>query len=269
MGSSVIFKGTRGPVQVSSEIIVDPQTGNATRTIWEGSQLAIYGKLAQLQLGNKNVRIEVSHDGPKWQLTSTSQTVENTGEELPVDQWTLHTEAHNPSIWAFPAIRAWVNTSGNQGAKQIIEDTVKDGGTALTGSALNNGDLRGSSVGIGTLIWEELLSGVTGYEEGVHVVRRERVISPEYPIQLPVYDFMEIWSDAQISGLIASSGPLYNSLRFSIPTVSILPTTASPKNTIQGWKLRAQNSEFQGNKISQIHEWTLFNWSNLFYYSRA
>lgn len=239
---SAVFRGTALQL-VRSNPVTDPVYGNATEIEYHGREAEI---LAALETFRSTCRCRVdSSQAPLFKLFVTFPNEYGSSDETPIDTWEVSTEPVQRSVWSHPLIDTEMNAAADPADyKTKVESAVND----------NTVDL--SAYTYAPMLVKELRRGVEQYETETIVLRRTRIVSPEYSTK-PVLGETKFIYQASDIGVPAD-------VQFSLPT---LPS--DPPQAKWGYRLRTQQVRFtyskMGLKVEQVTEWVLAAWSTLLY----
>ena len=250
--------------KVRDEYNTDPQQGPSRITEWHGLYDALLAYLGTL--GQVRSRL-APLTGPLWSLivyTYGGGAVPDQDplDETPTDRWTTNTNILERELWMHPIVynAAITYDSANPNKfKRQLEVFAADENPSSSPepygdtSALPPPYASNTVASVAQEVVKELGRGVTHYEDEYLVLRRTRSISTSYPVAMPLYSVRYIYQTAQI-GMPAN-------VAFSLP---IFPP--NPPQSLWGWRLRTQQSEFVGpTRVEQVFEWVLAAWSTLLY----
>jgi hypothetical protein len=249
--SAIKFTGTALTI-ARDEVVSDPKTGRSREVEWVGSKTAIYG-LSNTMGG---VKWRVGQRDALWTLTAnfergeiTPPPEESATAEQPVDRWTVTTDVLDRTVYLHPKAQADIaaDEAGAYAYKAKMEKMLVSG--------VDNGWLDtfpGAGVNARAVFYE-LQRGADNYEDENMVLRWQRQMPSSWTTKLTLQATRKIYSTAQL--------PIPTALLFSLPD---FPTTPL-KQAQWGWRLRGQESEYEGDRVVQTHVWALAAWSTFLY----
>lgn len=256
---AVTLKGllANGPILQSEVWSYDPGAGRTVITRYKGTKDAIMGMRADIEDAGNSYQMEKDGKGPYYTITIRSGSSPTTPDAEPV-RWSLTTEVIEKDIFTHPDVNAEMETANSPAAYRAdILAAVKEGRRTLF-------DGLDDEVGLPALfplaerVFQELRRGVSGYEDSYLVLRRTRAVAASVTTPMGTSASSVIYDTGQLG--------IPSGLAFQIPT---LTTLTAPPGTAWGWRLRAHESEFEGTRIQQRHEFLLAAWSTLFYQASA
>lgn len=253
----MIVKGTAGPLLVLEEPYWDQTGGTGIRREYEGTREAIVGMFTDARTLPNAQSVEIRRgQGPKYVLSIKLANLEGLEEEAPELKVSVRTEILQKDIWQHPTIISALST-------QTI--ATRANFRAKVTDAADTGDFADFTLdfptdplnALGLSIVGELQRGATHYEDETTAISIARVVSPFYSLPMAIYTAKLVYTTSQL--------PIPANYPAEVPDSTTL-TPISGANW--GWRLRTQESEWTGGKISQSFEFILAAWSS-FLYSQA
>lgn len=249
---SVTWKGSEGPQLILEEPYYDSEAGQGLRREWKGSRNAINSVIASLPIGiSWDIRKE---SGPVYVLSAKYPSFGGLATEEVTMRVNVVTEIVEKDIWAHPTVTAGLETLTTAQKIQFKTDVENIAETGDFADLANwAGDPERTTLAFDML--DELAKGQTGYHDETISVRIMLSFDSTgaAPAQ-PIYSSRMIYSTAQL--------PLPAGLKFTLPNSANLTNVTG---SVWGWKLRAQESEYDGAKVVQTFEFTLAQWSTFLY----
>lgn len=250
--------------KVRDEFTSDPQSGNVRTIEWQGSRDAIYGHFSSLRNSTEGAqaRCSITQVGntPYFSLIATFPDLQDLEPEDPeeqaIDQWTISTEVLQTDAFSLPAAveEALIWDSANPPAPKTYRKLIEDQATDETGYA----SLVGPAYPFAQSLKLEIGRGATHFDDEYVVLRRTRTLGNGQASKINIKAVRKIY-DGNKLGVPSNVG-------FALPSPP--PTAEWPEDAYWGWRLRTQQSSYNGNRVEQSYEWVFAAWS-LNYYTRT
>lgn len=254
---SVTFKGSKGPVLLSSEPEYIQGQGWTWREFWRGGQSEIEGLMPSYVGGT--FEFEVDSIGPWWTLLARRQAETATGTQGFTDRFLFKKETIERDIYSYEPVQEEAESFSSLGMleyRALIEDVVNDESENYSETILNSSQFDPYPLMRKVLI--ERTRGAAAFEDEYLTMKRTRVVGLLYQPKLAIKSASIIYSEADLFNVFAL--PAFVAVTFP-------PQPAyTPPDTMWGWRSRVQKVQFiEGQKIHVEQDWALAHWSTNHY----